>query len=67
MHCYLVTILYLCTTDDRTETFTDELEALALFKDLVAQEKGKDYVQIMYIDIDNDAGIANVRHDWVRP
>ncbi len=66
MYCYLITVLYLQTAEDRTETFTDEAKAIALFDEFIEQQPS-DIVQVIMTTLNTDAVQATVNRNWRRP
>ena len=65
MYSYLITVLYLSTSDDRTETFTDEAEAIELFDGLTSEQPA-DVVQVLMTTLNTDAVQATVNRNWRR-
>ena len=65
MYCYLLTILCLREADDRTETFTSEADAIALFDELMAKPP-EEVVQCMMTTLNTDAVQATVNRNWRR-
>ena len=66
MYLYLVVICYLNSAHDRTETSTDEAEAIRFYDDLQAERAGKDYVQTYLLTLNTDSGHVITNRQWQR-
>lgn len=66
MYSYLITILCLRQADDRTETFTKEADAIALWDEFM-DKPPEEVVQVMMTTLNTDAVQATVNRNWRRP
>lgn len=66
MYCYLITVLCLHSQDDYTDTYTEELKAIAAFCELSDQQP-EEVVQVMMTTLNTDAVQATINRVWRRP